>query len=228
MSARAVALAAALLAAMPGAAMADTFREAEAAAAQGDCETAAPLYETVLAGDPPVERQIAAAHALAICKATPEEVWRSRELMSELLPVVMQHYGPQSQGLARHHAIWSEVEVRAGALNVAWRRSEAAIAAARAAGKVDPFDHAAELYRLAAIQHARGVGDAFLAFLNGERARLRDIDWAAEGDDELFLEVIGDPPDTGNREAFAAWVRMGLEELDPRPVYLGLLDDTPS
>lgn len=219
--AAALALAAAL--AFAGPAAADAFLEAEAASAAGDCGAAVPLYEQALAAAPAPQRQIAATHALSLCLATPGDVWQARELMANLLPVVIQHSGAQSPGLARHHALWSEIEVRAGAVNVAWRRSEAAIAASRAAGRIDPFEHAAELYRLAAVQYARGVSDSFLAFLTGERARLEAANWSADGDPELFDELIGAPPSPGNTTAFAEWTRAGLEELDPRPIYLDLL-----
>ncbi|MEM6679838.1 MAG: hypothetical protein AAF675_18400 [Pseudomonadota bacterium] len=200
------------------------WRAAEEAAATGDCATAIPHYKAVLKSSPSPERQIAATHALVLCIASKEDPWAAREMMADLLPVVLQTFGPQSTGLARHHGIWAEAEVRAGALNVAWRRSEAAIMAARAAGTVDPFDHAAELYRLAAIQHARGESDAFLAFLQTERQRLARADWASPGDNELFEEVTEGEPAPGDQAAFADWTRRGLEEFDPRPVYLDLVD----
>ncbi|MGF1554466.1 MAG: hypothetical protein ACFBWO_18480 [Paracoccaceae bacterium] len=208
----------------PASAGTDLWREAETAAARGDCEAAAPLYRTVLDAGPSPARRIAATHALVLCTADPDEPWTARALMADLLPVVTAHFGAQSSGLARHHAIWAEAEVRAGALDVAWRRSEAAIAASRAAGNVDPFEHAAELYRLAAIQIARGEAGAFLAFLDTERARLDAADWMAEGDDALFDELMGRVPAAEETEALAAWARAGLEEFDPRPLYLTLLD----
>jgi hypothetical protein len=167
-------------------------------------------------------RRIAATHALVLCIAGPADPWAARALMADLLPVVLAHFGAQSPGLARHHAIWAEAEVRAGALDVAWRRSEAAIAAGRAAGRVDPFEHAAEIYRLAAIQIARGEAAAFLAFLEAERERLARADWMAEGDGALFEELIGEVPPPAS--ALADWAREGLAEFDPRPLYLGLLD----
>lgn len=206
----------------------DIWRQAEEASARGDCETASTLYRQVLATEPLTAKRIAATHALALCVADPDEPWAARELMADLLPEVLRHFGPQSAGLARHHAIWAEAEVRSGALNVAWRRSEAAISAARAAGEIDPFDHAAELYRLAAIQLARGEGDAFLAFLSLEFERLQLARWAATGDGELFMEVIGDVPSPGDAAALAAWTRMGLEEFDPRPLYLSLVENSPA
>ncbi|MEL6479833.1 MAG: hypothetical protein AAFU72_07605 [Pseudomonadota bacterium] len=202
----------------------DLWNRAEAAYAEGDCSTASPLYRSLLKGEPRPARRIAATHALSLCVATPEDPWEARELMAELLPIVLQHFGPQSSGLARHHAIWAETEVRAAALDVAWRRSEAAIKAARSAGAVDPFDHAAELYRLAAIQLARGKGDLFIAFFETERARLTEADWATDGDGELFDEVTEGVPAPGDEEALADWVRRGLEEFDPRPLYLTLVD----
>ncbi|MEM9315892.1 MAG: hypothetical protein AAGA95_14805 [Pseudomonadota bacterium] len=202
----------------------DLWSQAEAAYAAGDCSTAVPIYRQMLAGGLSPARQISAGQALSLCVASKEDPWEARELMAELLPVVLQHFGPQSSGLARHHAIWAEAEVRAEALNVAWRRSEAAIGAARAAGNVDPFDHAAELYRLAAIQFARGEADSFITFFETERSRLERAEWASDGDDALFDEVTADLPAPGNPQALAAWARKGLEELDPRPLYLALVD----
>lgn len=203
---------------------ASAWSAAEAAAARGDCEAAAPLYRDILDAAPSPPERIAATHGLVLCTADPAEPWAARTLMADLLPVVLAHFGAQSTGLARHHGIWAEAEVRAGALDVAWRRSEAAIAAGRAAGGVDPFEHAAELYRLAAIQIARGEAAAFLAFLDAERARLAMADWASEGDDALFDELLGTVPAASDPAALAAWARTGLEEFDPRPLYLGLLD----
>ncbi|MEM8760891.1 MAG: hypothetical protein AAGE83_11330 [Pseudomonadota bacterium] len=220
----ALTVAAALGGTAVGSASEDLWNRAEAAYAEGDCPTAAPLYRSLLKEEPQPARQIAATHALSLCVASPEDPWEARELMSELLPVVLQHFGPQSSGLARHHAIWAETEVRASALDVAWRRSEAAIKAARAAGNIDPFDHAAELYRLAAIQLARGKGDLFIAFFENERAHLMGSDWATEGDGELFDEVTVGVPAPGDAEALSEWVRTGLEEFDPRPLYLSLVD----
>ncbi|MEM6972270.1 MAG: hypothetical protein AAF577_05640 [Pseudomonadota bacterium] len=206
----------------------DPWDAAEAAAASGDCETAAPIYQKILDAQPGAPRRIAATHALVLCVSTPDDPWAAREMMADLMPVVMRHFGPQSTGLARHHAIWAEAEVRAGALNVAWRRAEAAISAARSAGSIDPYDHAAELFRLAAIQVARGEAEAFHTFLKTELDRLGGANWAAPGDDELFLEVIGTVPAAGDVGAMMEWVRTGLEELDPRPVYLGLVGDQPA
>ncbi|MEL7348173.1 MAG: hypothetical protein AAFN17_10490 [Pseudomonadota bacterium] len=204
------------------------WRSAEAASARGDCEVASGLYRKFLDAEPAAQKRIAATHALVLCVAGPEEPWAARDMMAELLPEVIRHFGPQSAGLARHHAIWAEAEVRAGALNVAWRRSEAAIAAARAAGDVDPFDHAAELYRLAAIQLARGEGDSFLAFLARELQLLVHARWAAAGDGDLFMEVMGVIPQPGDTQALATWTRLGLEEFDPRQLYLSLVDRAPA
>ncbi|MEM9784016.1 MAG: hypothetical protein AAF899_16275 [Pseudomonadota bacterium] len=220
--------AAAPTAAMPALSSSDPWQAAEAAYASGDCEKAAPLYRQILEGQPGTPRLIAATHGLVLCVSSPEDPWEAREMMADLMPVVMQHFGPQSTGLARHHAIWAEAEVRAGALNVAWRRAEAAISAARAAGSIDPFDHAAELFRLAAIQVARGEATAFHTFLKTEFQRLASARWAAPGDDMLFVDVIGTVPQPTDTEAMMAWVRAGLEELDPRPVYLGLVNDRPA
>ncbi|MEM6421941.1 MAG: hypothetical protein AAF698_05075 [Pseudomonadota bacterium] len=206
----------------------DFWRQAEEASARGDCDTAAGLYRKVLASGPPTGRRIAATHGLALCVAGPEEPWAARELMADLLPEVLQHFGPQSAGLARHHAIWAEAEVRSGALNVAWRRSEAATAAARAAGEIDPFDHAAELYRLAAIQVARSEGDAFLTFLMRELQLLEAAQWAAAGDGDLFIDLLGSVPAPGDTAGLSTWARQGLEELDPRPLYLSLVENGPA
>ncbi|MDT8344971.1 MAG: hypothetical protein RQ752_11150 [Thermohalobaculum sp.] len=201
----------------------DGLSEAAAAAAAGDCPRAEPLYAAVLAEPATGLREIEASHGLALCLAAGAEPWRAREIMAGLLPKVLAQYGPASGGLARHHGLWSEVELRAGALNVAWRRSEAAIGALRAAGKLDPYDHTAEIYRLAAIQSKRGEGDAFLAFLTAERARLAGASWAAPGDDALFAEALGTPPAPGDAAALRGWTRAGLEQLDPRPLYLDLV-----
>ncbi|MBK0398039.1 hypothetical protein H0I76_02455 [Limibaculum sp. M0105] len=209
--------------ALPGMAQVDTLSDAAAAAAAGECTRAAPLYEAVLAEPAAGLRKIEAGQGLALCLADGAEPWRAREIMAELLPVVLKQFGPASGGLARHHAIWAEVELRAGALNVAWRRSEAAIGALRAAGQLDPFEYSAEIYRLAAIQSKRGEGDAFLAFLDAEVGRAGSAQWAAPGDGELFGEVIGTPPGSGAPEALRLWARGGLEELDPRPIYLDLV-----
>ncbi|MEO1469951.1 MAG: hypothetical protein AAFV86_12900 [Pseudomonadota bacterium] len=213
---------------VPRPAAADPWTEAETAAAAGDCNAAVPLYRTVLEAQPGAAKRIAATHSLVLCIASPEDPWVAREMMADLLPVVVRHFGARSGGLARHHAIWAEAEVRAGALNVAWRRAEAAIGAARSAGEIDPFDHAAELYRLAAIQIARGESGAFRAFLAREMQNLTAAKWAASGDDELFLEVLGNVPPEGDDAAFADWTRAGLVELDPRALYLDLLPETPS
>lgn len=210
-------------AASPAAAQADRLADAAAAAAAGDCLQAAPLYEAVLAEPARGLREIEAGQGLALCLADGAEPWRARELMAGLLPEVLAQYGPASAGLARHHAIWAEVELRAGAPNVAWRRSEAAIGALRAAGRVDPFEYAAEIYRLAAIQSKRGEGDAFLAFLDAEMARAQAATWAAEGDGALFAETMGASPPPGAPEELRTWTRSGLEELDPRPLYLELV-----
>lgn len=201
----------------------DTLTDAAAKATEGDCAAAVPLYEAVLAEPAAGLREIEASHGLALCLASKEEPWRAREIMAELLPKVLAQFGPASGGLARHHGLWSEVEVRSDALNVAWRRSEAAITALRSAGGVDPFDLAAEIYRYAAIQARRGEGDAFLAFLAAEMERVKTADWAAPGDGDLFDEVMGTPPAPGDAEALRDWTRKGLEELDPRPLYLDLV-----
>ncbi|MEM7497740.1 MAG: hypothetical protein AAF371_07080 [Pseudomonadota bacterium] len=217
-------VAAALGGTAAGSSAEEVWARAEAAYAAGHCEIAAPLYREMLGGELQAARRIAATHALSLCVASPEDPWEARELMAELLPVVLQHFGPQSSGLARHHAIWAETEVRADALDVAWRRSEAAIKAARSAGTIDPFDHAAELYRLAAIQLARGQGDLFIAFYETEKGRLMEADWASEGDGDLFEEVTQGVPAPGDPKALGNWVRKGLEEFDPRPLYLSLVD----
>ncbi|MEO0820710.1 MAG: hypothetical protein AAF074_09840 [Pseudomonadota bacterium] len=206
----------------------DVWLEAEAAAAKGDCAAAEPLYRAVLDTEPEAARQIAATQSLALCVALGETPWEARELMANLLPVVQAQSGPRSGALARHHGLWAEAEVRAGALNVAWRRSEAAVTALRAAGKLDPFDLASELYRLAAIQLARGEGDAFLAFLAAERQRLASAVWATDGDDALFDELMGTVPAPGDAAALLDWTRAGLQEFDPRPLYLALIGETPA
>ncbi|MCL5775416.1 hypothetical protein M1105_00195 [Limibaculum sp. FT325] len=213
----------ALALAAPAGAQTDQLAEAAAAAAAGNCAGAAPLYETVLAEPAAGLREIEAGQGLALCLAGGAQPWRAREIMAGLLPKVLAQFGPASSGLARHHGLWAEVELRAGALNVAWRRHEAAIGALRAAGALDPYDHAAEIYRLAAVQSKRGEGDAFLGFLDQETARLTTADWAAEGDADLFAEVIGTPPVAGDAAALEGWARAGLIELDPRPLYLDLV-----
>lgn len=216
-------LACLLIAGSGGIAAADDLSDALAASALGDCDTAIPLFQNAVAAPESPVSEIEATHGLALCIAGGEESWQARELMANLLPKVLAHYGPSSLGLARHHALWAEAEVRAGALNVAWRRSEAAIGAYRTAGRVDPFDHASEFFRLGAIQLARGEGDAFLAFLSGELGKTDQIDWSADGDGELFLDAIGTPPAPGDSAALTEWVRTGLEEFDPRPLYTDLL-----
>ncbi|MEM6488559.1 MAG: hypothetical protein AAF677_09895 [Pseudomonadota bacterium] len=204
------------------------WHEAEQAAAAGDCGSAEPIYRQILStGTEPADR-IDATHGLVLCVATPDDPWAARELMADLLPVVLQHHGPASPGLVRHHSIWAEAEVRAGALDVAWRRAEAAILASHAAGHIDPFDHAAEIYRLAAIQLARGQGDAFIVFLQAEMQRLTRAHWAALDDGPLFMELTAPLPETADPAVLQAWVRAGLQDLDPRPLYLALLGEQPA
>ena len=53
--------------------------------------------------------------------------------------------------------------------------------------------------------------------------RVKQADWAAPGDAELFAEAIGEPPAPGDAEGLRDWTRKGLEEFDPRPIYLDLV-----